>query len=508
MFSRPRPLSPVQRRRALGLGLVNGALWSIGNALITGSLVSYLARDLGAQGLALSLVLAAPNLAGVLRLVAPALIDRAGTARWACLTVLLASYLLIVGLPLIALAAPVVSRTVAVAAMISLLFAHQLLEYVGTVALWSWRADLVPLPIRGRYFGRRQMIQLGVSIPTLLASGYFADHLRERFKDQSDRLLLAYAIPIALGAACLLASLLPLVLMPATRRYPRPQAALLWSAVVAPFADRRFWRLLIFRSWFSLSNGISQIVQNVVYPKDVLNFGVGPMAVMKVTTQIGQMSVARWVGRWSDRIGNRPVLLVAQACVAASLLFYILARGPDTRWLLLGAWILFAAYVAHNICLPNLVLLILALPGERGTCTIVHAHSQQSSRARGSAANCWPTPVGTEIHQPSGTYCEGIQIVGEEMEGCLGPGRPGCFEGEASPGTRAAFERGPETTVACGVGARSACGRLSHRLVDLQTRRRSDPTQVRRGLSSGSCVENPTRIQLDLSKTRAASQRA
>lgn len=36
-------------------------------------------------------------------------------------------------------------------------------------------------------------------------------------------------------------------------------------------------------------------------------------------------------------------------------MFYIVAR-PETRWLLVGAWVLFAAYIAHNICLPNLVL--------------------------------------------------------------------------------------------------------------------------------------------------------
>jgi MFS family permease len=350
------PLTNVARRRALGLGLVNGALWSIGNGLTTGSLVSYLARDLGAQGLALSLILAAPSFAGVLRLVAPAVIYRVGTARRACLGVSLASYLLIVGLPAIAVLAPVISRGVAVAAMIGLLFVHQLLEYVGTVALWAWWGDLVPLAIRGRYFGRRQMIQLAVSIPTLLASGYFADYWREQFKLQPDRLLLAYAIPTAAGALCLLGSLVPLVLMPATRRYPRPDPRFLRSAISAPFVDRRFWRFLIFRSWFSLANGISQTVQNVIYPKDILGFGVGPMSVMKVSTQLGQLAGSHPVGRWSDRFGNRPVLMAAQGCVSLSLVFYIVASGPQTRWLLLGAWILFGAYVAHNICLPNLVL--------------------------------------------------------------------------------------------------------------------------------------------------------
>ena len=47
--------------------------------------------------------------------------------------------------------------------------------------------------------------------------------------------------------------------------------------------------------------------------------------------------------------------MVAQACVSLALVFYIVAR-PQTSWLLLGAWLLFSAYVAHNICLPNLVL--------------------------------------------------------------------------------------------------------------------------------------------------------
>ena len=114
-------LDPHVRRRALGWGHANGALWALGNALSTGPLVVYLARDLGAQGLGLSLVLATPNLAGLLRLVAPAVVYRAGTARRACLVIQSASYLLVVGLPAIAASVPAIARETAVAAMIGLL---------------------------------------------------------------------------------------------------------------------------------------------------------------------------------------------------------------------------------------------------------------------------------------------------------------------------------------------------------------------------------------------------
>lgn len=49
----------------------NGVLWAIGNALTTANFILFLGRDLGAAGLGLSLLLALPNLAGILRLFAP-----------------------------------------------------------------------------------------------------------------------------------------------------------------------------------------------------------------------------------------------------------------------------------------------------------------------------------------------------------------------------------------------------------------------------------------------------
>lgn len=333
---------------------MNGGLWAAGNALTTGSLVSYLARDLGAAGLGLSLVLAAPNLSGFLRLAAPAIIYRAGTARRAAIGLFGVSYLLIVGLPVLA-GFPLVERSRAVGVMIGLLFAHQMFEYMGTVALWTWWGDLVPQRVRGRYFARRQRIQLAVSVPILLTSGYFADVWRTASADNPQRILLAYAVPTGAGALMLLASVWPLAMMPATRRYSRPERQLTMRAITSPFADRGYWGLLFFRGWFSLANGISQVVQNVIFPKEVLGLGVAPLATMRVTTQVGQFAGARTVGKLSDYLGNRPVLVLGQLLVSLALAFFLVAQ-PTTWWLLFVAWVLFSAYVAHNICLPNLAL--------------------------------------------------------------------------------------------------------------------------------------------------------
>src|SRR5690242_11787241 len=93
-------LSVAARRRALRLGYLNGVLWSVGNGLTSGTLIYYLAQELGASGVALSLLIAAPSLIGLLRLVTPALIDPLGGVKATCLKLSLVSYLLLtVGLP-------------------------------------------------------------------------------------------------------------------------------------------------------------------------------------------------------------------------------------------------------------------------------------------------------------------------------------------------------------------------------------------------------------------------
>ena len=341
------------RRRALGWGHVNGALWSIGNGLTTGTLIVYLALDMGARGASIGLILATPYLVGLLRMGAPLLIRRFGTAKAMCLSLSLASYLLLTLLPALAFVAPdwkFSNYSDALPLLIGVLCVHQLLEYLGVVAFWSWMADLVPRRIRGRYFGRRQIWQLAVLIPTLLASGGFTDWWRAAFPDA---VTIAYAIPTALGVVFLLLSLLPLAAMPATQ-YVSSESAPIWRTLLSPLADARFRRLLLFGCWFSFFNGVTQTPQNI-YPKEVLGFGVLALVVMRTTMRVGQLGASAWVGPFSDRYGNRPTLIVSQLLVAAGPLFFLWAT-PAQPWWLTGAWIVWSAYAGLNICLPNLML--------------------------------------------------------------------------------------------------------------------------------------------------------
>lgn len=347
------------RRTALAWGHVNGACWAIGNGLTSGTWVTYLALDLGAGGRDISLLLAIPALVGLLRLAAPLVIGIAGSAKRTCVSLLLAAYLLLTALPAIGLVDARLTHPVA--ALVGLLCVHQLLEYMGTVALWSWLADLVPLRVRGRYFARRQVWQLVALMPTLWLAGAWADHWKHTHTGSP---LLPYVVTSAVGVGFLLLSVLPLALMPGSfdaRPHKRP-AALAWRSLVRPLADGNFRRLLVFGCWFSCFNGLTQSPQSI-YPKSVLGIGLLAQSLMRTLMQGVQAGASLLAGRFSDRYGNQPVLAASQLTVAAAPLFFLMATPGDPNWLF-GASFCWGAYAGINICLPNLMLKI-ADPADR-----------------------------------------------------------------------------------------------------------------------------------------------
>src|SRR3972149_2892141 len=94
-------------RRAMTLAYVNAAIWAVGNGLVPTILVIYLALDRGATNADLSLILAAPNFAGMLRLAAPALLAWLRHRKAFCVGAYLASAVVLLAVP--AIAAPSIS---------------------------------------------------------------------------------------------------------------------------------------------------------------------------------------------------------------------------------------------------------------------------------------------------------------------------------------------------------------------------------------------------------------
>lgn len=359
--------APLNRDRILAAIQRNGILWAIGNALTTANFILFLGRDLGAAGLGLSLLLALPNLAGILRLFAPWLTHVLGDSKRAYYQLSLLSYgLLLIGLQVIDHRAKDWDRA-ALVGLIGVIFVHQLLEYLGQVAQWSWYGALVPAEIRGRVFSRRQALQLACVIPTSWGMSYAVDWINTATNSKS----WGYAAVHLVGCLCLLASALVLQRLPSgkagenegrERQAGKPDLrGTSLAECLAPFRDRAYWPFLLFRGWLSFANGISQSAQ-FLWTKDVLGFSLLTNNIFRTVMQVGQLGTSVALGGHFDRFGYRRALIVAQLMVTLGLGCYLLADPgiPGQHWLTyfwigLG-WACWSAYAVHNVALPNLAL--------------------------------------------------------------------------------------------------------------------------------------------------------
>ncbi|MEN6367319.1 MAG: MFS transporter [Thermoguttaceae bacterium] len=351
----------AERRRARRLAVWNGAMWAVGNGLASTTLILYLAKELHAErfGLGIGLILAAPNLIGLLRLGAPAMIDRLGDRKRFCVATFLAGALLLMAIPWLCVPGRLPSAGGSLAMMVALWCLYHLFQYLGMVGLWSWLADVASSPVRGRFLGWRERWLVAGQAGASVAAGLIAWKFSEWFPEVPAWKV--YAVLGELGAMGMIASLVPLGLMPerpkndARRRLSGPgDGEKGFSRWVVPFRDARFLRLLAFGCWFSFFNGLTQSAQNY-YPMQVLGISLLLSLTAQTGMRLGQCGVSPWLGELADRRGNRPVMIVSQLLVAAGLLFFAAATPAHWGWFL-GAWVFWVAYAGLNVCLPNLML--------------------------------------------------------------------------------------------------------------------------------------------------------
>jgi len=344
----------VHRRYARRLAYANGAIWALGNGLASTTLVIYLAFELEAPalGLGIGLLVAAPQLAGTARIGAGAVIGRLADRKRFCLACYLLSGIVLMALPLVAAPGVLPSPTASLSALVGCWCVYHLLEYLGTIGLWSWLADLVPRRVRGRFLGRRQRWMLVGQIVAMVAAGLFVWYWKNHYPSRPA--WLAYALLAEVGAALMLAAVLPLASMPGLSPRSRAKTTTPLRAMLAPLADTRFLRLVLFGCWVSFVNGLTQSAQ-YHYPIEVLGLGLVTMLLLRTGMRCGQVVVSPWMGRLADRWGNRPVIAGSLLLVATGPLFF-LAATPRQWWWFVGAWVVWIAYAGINVALPNLLL--------------------------------------------------------------------------------------------------------------------------------------------------------
>jgi hypothetical protein len=339
------PLGPSQRRQAITLSYVNAAIWAVGNGLVPTILVIYLALDRGANNTAISLILAAPRFAGILRLASPALLAWLRRRKAFCIAAYLASSVFVLAVPVVAAPNLTFGFLDGMAGLVVVWCLYHLLEYLGTIALWSWLGDLVPGSIRGRFCGSRERWLVAGRIVGIVASVSLAWCWR-RIDPGAPRWE-PLACSAAIGAGLLAAAVLPLLSMPAIEFMPSARPRTPWRAVMRATIQRPYRQLVAFSCILSVAHGITLSAQSA-YPRRILGISYPMIQALTGMMRGGQTLVAPALGRRCDCWGNRPVMLLSLLVAGTGPLFF-LAATPDQWWWLAGAYLVWIAYAGVNV---------------------------------------------------------------------------------------------------------------------------------------------------------------
>jgi hypothetical protein len=204
-------------------------------------------------------------------------------------------------------------------------FTSALGNAVASVAWSAAVSDLVPLPIRGRYFGRRNLVYGFWTLVTLLAAGQVAD--------ATGNSLRVFGALYALAATSRLVGLRFFSRMefPASVTQRRGDVARL-SGLLVPLGDANFRWLLAWNGLFGLFL-FGGLPFYSVYVLRGLRFTLGDLTIMTSLANLaGLASVNTWAPL-TDRFGVKPVLTGAVALWAVTGAALWLLTGPETRLL-------------------------------------------------------------------------------------------------------------------------------------------------------------------------------
>jgi MFS family permease len=316
--------STERLRRSLRASTLEGMFAEVVTACAGGAVLTGWALHLGCGPLLVGLLSALPFLAQAVQLPAAWITASVGR-RPVAIAAVSASRLVLFPLALLPLAAPVPEAARAI--LIGVGLASAVLGVIGNNAWVAWMGDLVPGPIRGRYFGRRSALcTLGSTIGSV-AAGLLLDGARRRSAEAEGLAVLA-AVAVAAG----------LVTTWLMTRQHEPSAdggreRLDLRGALAPWRDDRARAFLAYQIAWNAGVGVSAPFYTVHMLQN-LHMGFTLVALYGAVVAAIRILTAPLWGRALDVVGPRPVLVACSFGISAIPLIWLFPT-PAALWPLL-----------------------------------------------------------------------------------------------------------------------------------------------------------------------------
>lgn len=346
-------------RKSLGAATAEGVVAEVVMACAGGAVLTGWALHLGCSPFAIGLLAALPFIAQVLQLPAVWITSAFGKRRVAILAVGLSRVAL---LPLVALPFVPWSAGTKQGVLLAVTAVTAILGCVGNNAWIAWMGDLVPSPIRGRYFGRRTAICALGGAAASLGAGLVLDGLRV---DHGH----------ALAALALVAAVAGAVTTWLMRRQhdPLPEGARTalppLRKALEPLKDRSARRWLAYLLVWNGAVGISSAFF-AVHMLTNLKIGFALVAAHAAGVAAMRMLCAPLWGRVIDRMGARPVLIACTFALTTLPAMWVFT-DPSRGWIVaLDAVLAGALWSGHALAAFALPLSVTPREGRRFSLAI------------------------------------------------------------------------------------------------------------------------------------------
>ena len=258
----------------------------------------------------------------------------------------------------------------AITAFLSVCFISTVLQAISGNMWIAWISDLVPLRFRGRFFSNRSVYLTIAAILTGYTFGFFLDlfdsadgSVAEKFKLNFDLSIylnkenLPYAYVIIFGTASAI-GIYGLQLL--KKQHERPKkvetersAALLLS----PFRDKNFHKLLLFGCWWMLAVGIGAPFWQ---PYMITGFKMSmiELQVYGTFSTAGSLLMLRPWGRFIDRFGNKPAMIIAIILGSINPAVWLFATADNYWFLFIEAASAGIMWSGTGVIITNLVLAV------------------------------------------------------------------------------------------------------------------------------------------------------
>ncbi len=374
------PVRGVALRRSLYYIIFAWFFGSFWLNATTGATATHLAQYLGANDLIFGYLAAAGYLGSIFQLFGSLYTERTGRVKGIFLWSLTTQRLLYVPLAFLPWICPARWQPGAMA-MVLILFLASAAGNIGSPAWTQWMAHLVPARVRGKYFSRRNRVGIMVSAATAILVGVVLDAARRGGLNQLlaplgrwtglPPLILVISVLFLLGSAAGVTDIQSYRRVSETPP-PRQIRAHAWhdgiSGLIRAFRDRNFLWYVLYSSVYTFALAFAgtftwvmmlSLVHHATGHSWFLAHPYLTVCVMlMLTTNVGQILGYPFWGRLIDRLGCKPVILIASSLHSLTLLVWVFISVRTLDWGFAGAFVGGLVWSAIEIANFNLLLAV------------------------------------------------------------------------------------------------------------------------------------------------------